>query len=908
MNDAIGPLVKTKLFVPHSRWELIQRPRLIMRLNDGLKSTLTLVSASAGCGKTTVLSEWARQIQLPVAWLTLDESDNDLTRYLLYLVSALQTIFPGIGETVKGTLRSPQLPPVEPLLAVLINEITEGTNNAFLLILDDYHVIKTQSIHQAMTFLIDHIPPQLHLVIATRADPPLPLARLRGRGQLTELRAADLSFMPDEAAAFFNQTMGLQLPEDHIAALEARTEGWIVGLQLAALSMKGRKDSGEFIAALSGSHHYILDYLMEEVLRGQPEAVQTFLLRTCVLDALCGSLCDAVLFEEGAGATGKDNQPSHAILAYLEQNNLFIVSLDDSRGWYRYHHLFADLLRSLINRFDVGQIAEIDLRASRWYEHHDMITEAIHHALRAGDRERAAELIERNSMRMLMDGEMMTVLTWLTALPEELVCSRPWLSVYHAWVLVLTSKLDDIERRLAEAARSLASFPASDRHILGHMAAIRAYAASKRNDPLQAIALSHEALQNLAPDDQPLRGLISFILGMASLVKGDLLRACPALEEAGRLSRLSGSLHMAIPAYCALGAQELILGQLHKSEETFLAALRLAMTASIAVKPGRKVSPLAMRAFCELSKLHYEWNHLTEALQYAHDSVELGQKWGNPEANVRAYTVLAQVLQTQGNLEEAKDALQHAVQTVHRHNLSSWSAGEVNDCQIRLWLDPLKGNPSAAARWAEAHDSILQKDSELPYIQEIEHIALARVLLALGRYEDALVLLNRLNIQTETGRRVSRVIQILVLKAVALSASGEQENAILTLEKALSLGEPEGFTRTFLDEGAPVAGLLKKIVAVRHPPSLAYIRRLLSCFGIEQDDQGSSECGLIESLSERELEVLRLMAAGHSNGEIAQKLVIAISTVKRHINHIFGKLGVTTRVQAMVKAREFRLI
>ncbi len=957
------PLLKTKLFMPQVRPEVIERSRLISQLNAGRHSPLTLVSAPAGFGKTTLLAEWAtlqkdeggrrkdenkepenelhpssltRSVHpFKVVWLSLDEGDNDLARFFTYFITALQNVLPGVGEAALLAFRSPQPPPVETLLTRLINEIASEATS-FALVLDDYHLIKARPIHQAMTFLLDHIPAPLHLVIATRTDPPLPLARLRGRRQLTELRAADLRFTTEEAATFLNRVMDLPLSSEDVAALEARTEGWIVGLQLAALSMVGRDISRipDFIAAFTGSHHYVLDYLAEEVLQRQPEAVQTFLLYTSILDRLCGPLCDAVL---GRGAEGQGSRgetfitpaplhpctpaSSQETLEYLEQNNLFIIPLDDERRWYRYHHLFADLLHSQLNRLYPGLAPELHRRASQWHEGNGLMNEAVQHVLAANDWPKAADLVGQYAWPLFNQGEMMTLLGWLTALPEELIRTRPNLCLYHAWILVLTGQVEAVEPRLQQAEQHLPqpATSAESREMLGHVAGIRAYVASLKGEAAHGVALAHQALHYLPEHDLMTRSVINTILGTSSLLAGDVLGACQALTEAGEMARAVDNIQTAVAALIILAAQQMVLGRLHQAAETLQTALDLTT--------GRegKFLPLAGSVYWGLSKLHYEWNNLEAATCYAEESLETGKLLGTSELLTGAPLALARARRARGDLDGAYEAFQQADQFVRQHKVLPWDVAGVEAGRVWLWLAPGGGDRAAAARWAEARENVLQTEGELPYPQEREHLALVRVLLALERSDDALDLLARLSVAAKAGRRMGRVIEMLVLEAVARQARGELKPAISLLEQALALAEPEGYIRTFVDEGTVVASLLRRIAARDREAGgrrKEYIHKLLTAFEkdtnvrLDGKDEKSfhpsreafSLHPLGEPLSEREVEVLREMAAGLSNVEIAQRLVIATSTVKRHINHIFSKLGVTTRIQAIVKAKELGLL
>ena len=524
------PLLATKLYIPPLRPNVVSRPRLLERLNEGLHRKLTLISAPAGFGKTTLLSAWVEGIDRQVAWLSLDEGDSDPARFLTYLVAALQTIAPNIGEGVMRVLQSPQPPPIESILTALLNEITTIPDH-FVLVLDDYHVLDAKPIDNALTFLLEHLPPQMHLVIATREDPQLPLARLRARDTLTELRVTDLRFTPSEAAGFLNQVMGLDLSAEDITALETRTEGWIAGLQLAAISMQGQKDTTSFITSFTGSHHFVLDYLVEEVLQQQPERVQNFLLRTSILDRLCGSLCDAVLLDPNASG--------QATLEYLERANLFIVPLDNERRWYRYHHLFADLLRQRLHQSTDSStgderdgVAELHRRASQWYEDNSLTIEAFHHAVAANDVERAERLVEGEGMPLQFRGPMISVLNWLESLPTTILDARPSLWVTYASALTMTGQpISSVEEKLqaAEAALQEAEQDDKTRDLVGHIAAIRAMLAIPANQVETMIAQSRRALEYLHPNNLPVRATAALDAGICLPAPGRPCSGQPGL-------------------------------------------------------------------------------------------------------------------------------------------------------------------------------------------------------------------------------------------------------------------------------------------------------------------------------------------------------------------------------------------
>src|SRR5437588_1521367 len=570
------PILATKLYIPRLRPNVVSRPRLIERLHEGLHRNLTLIAAPAGFGKTTLVSEWLAGGARPTAWLSLDEGENDPARFLTYLVAALRTIAPTLGEGVLGALQSPQPPPPEAMLTALLNDLTTISDH-LVLVLDDYHVLDAKAVDHALTFLLEHLPPQMHLVIATREDPPLPLARLRARGHLTEVRAADLRFTPSEAAAFLNQVMGLDLSAEDIAALERRTEGWIAGLQLAAISLQGREDVPGFIRAFTGSHHFVLDYLLEEVLGQQDARLQTFLLHTSILHRMSGPLCDAVLLDPSASG--------QATLEHLERANLFLVPLDNERRWYRYHHLFADLLRQRLHQSFVSspgdaesQVNELHRRASVWYEDHGLEIEAFHHAVAANDVEHATRLVEGKGMPLQFRGAVTPVLHWLESLPKTVLDARPSLWVMYASALSMTGQLTGVEPKLqaAEAALQGAEPDDQTRNLVGHIAAIRPLLAAAQNQVETIIAQSRRALEYLHPDNLAVRTATIWKLGIAYQLQGQRAAASQAYAEAIAVSEASGNLIIHISAAVGLGNVQESENLLYVAVQTYERILRFA--------------------------------------------------------------------------------------------------------------------------------------------------------------------------------------------------------------------------------------------------------------------------------------------------------------------------------------------
>src|SRR6266571_3711586 len=696
------PILATKLYLPRLRPHVVIRPRLLERLNEGLHRKLILIAAPAGFGKTTLVSEWVEGIEQPTAWLSLDEEDNDPILFLTYLVAALQTIAPNIGEGVSGVLQSPQPPPTASILTALLNEITTIPDH-FVLVLDDYHVIDAKPVDHALTFLLEHLPPQMHLVIATREDPQLPLARLRARGQLTELRATDLRFTPSEAAGFLNQGMGLNLSAEDIARLSTRTEGWIAGLQLAAISMRGHQDTTNFITSFTGSHHFVLDYLVEEVLQQQPESIQTFLLRTSILDRLCGSLCDAVLFTpSGSG---------QATLEYLEHANLFLVPLDNERRWYRYHHLFADLLRQRLQQRsasspgdEVGDVTELHRRASLWYEDHGLSMEAFHHAAAANDVARAERLIEGEGMPLHFRGAGAPVLNWLESLPRTALDARPSLWVTYASTLLFSGKNTAVEQKLQAAEAALQGTEPDDRttDLVGRIASMRATLAVIQHDVETIITQSRRALEYLHPDNLPVRTATTWTLGYAYQLQGNRAAASQAYTEVISIGKSFGDSIYTLAATINLGQLQEADNQLYLAAESYRRSLQLA---------GDPPQRMACEAHLGLARVCYEWNDLEAALAHGQQSAQLARQI--IVDTFAAYGVfLARLKLAQGDVSGATAVLDEAEAFVRRHSFV-FRMPDVAAAQVLILLH--QGNLAAAAHLAQTHD--------LPISQARVHLA-----------------------------------------------------------------------------------------------------------------------------------------------------------------------------------------
>lgn len=878
------PLLATKLYVPPPRPGLVSRPHLVARLNEGLAAgrKLTLLSASAGFGKTTILSEWISvnaetRIHSRVAWLSLDESDSDPFRFLGYLIAALQNLQPELGLPALVALQTPQPPPMTGLLTGLLNEIAT-LSGKFILVLDDYHSLDSEPIDQALTYLLDHLPPQLHLVIASREDPDLPLARLRARGQLTELRAADLRFTPAEAAEFLNCVMGLNLSEAEVAALEVRTEGWIAGLQLAALSLQGQTDPASFIESFTGSHRFVLDYLMEEVLQRQPPHLQNFLLRTSSLDRMCGPLCDAVL--------GNPFQPSTFTLEALERANLFLVPLDTERRWYRYHHLFGELLRKRLGQsLTPGDMDELHLRASAWYEANDLPFDAFRHATAANDIERAERLTGHPAIGLHFRSVATAILEWLASLPQAELEAHPRLLVRSATLSLVVGKTSGVEEKLqaAEAILQTTELNAQSRDLLGQVACARATLALTRYDPATMIIQARRALELLSPENLPFRFTANWALTTAYIFQGERAAAVRASQEGIAISEQSGDTFSRILATSNLGQAQELENQLPEAAETYRSVLALF---------GDYPQPNAEEAYLGLARIHYEWNDLDAAEMYAQHALQQARLYDRAiDRFILSEVFLAQLKLARGEVDGAAAMLAKTEQVARQKNFLL-RLPEIAAAQVLILLK--QGNASAAADLARQFD--------LPLAQ-------ARALLAQGDSANALAVLEPYRQQVEAKAWQAERLKVLALQALALYLNGEKAPALQALGEALALAEPGGFIRLFLNEGEAMRWLIADFRAaiIKAPHNLlAYANKLLAAFESQAPNHQISQSANL--LSPRELEILRLIANGLTNEQVANRLYLSLYTVKAHVRNIFAKLETATRTQAVARARELGLI
>jgi len=884
-------LLRTKLYIPPVPEEIISRPRLIERLNTAVKGKLTLVSAPAGFGKTTLLSDWAHRMLPPrpqaparIAWLSLDKDDNDPDRFWNYVIGALQTVGKELGRVSSEMLNSKSRPPLKSIVSTLINEIAESPF-AVALVLDDYHTIETPTIHETLAFLIDHMPRQIHLVIAGRADPPLPLARLRVRGQITELRSPDLRFTLEETRAFLNESKGLSLSNESLAVLEGRTEGWIASLQMAAVSLQGRRDAPDFIRTFSGTHHYIMDYLVEEVLDRQEPPVRQFLLETSILDRLSGPLCDAV--------TGGSN--SQEMLERLLHANLFLIPLDEERIWFRYHQLFADLLRNQLRRVSPELFLILHRRACDWFEKEGLTTEAVHHALAAKDLSHAADLIERVAIPIIIEGRYSSLRRWLSLLPEDIIATRPWLLVSLASVRLTSGKFDSVEQLLNSAGTLMtephaASRTPAERDALRHyITAVRAMLACVRGDVPRIIELGTDALAHLPPDQSTARCLIFFDLGVAHWLKGDMDRALSYFNEAIALGTASRNFFIALVAMGYAADIQIMYGRLDE-------AIRIserAITLSTEWGAGFPL-PAASYAHMSLAKALYHRNRLNEAMREGLRGIEFSTEGSETTVDLMALPVLALLSRLEGKTGPIGEALERA------RRIAFASQNPFIVALAEAWLARLalfKGDLAQASHWADSCGIDLQEVPDA--CREAAYLTLVRVRLARRQTQGLSEALEPLRQRAQSEGRIGSLIEILALESLALHAEGHFGEALVKIEEALSLAEPQGFVRVFMDEGAPMQNLLTGARSKGLHPYTETLLKACPTFPPSPPTAG---------LSRREIEVLRLIAAGASNREIAERLFLSIGTVKKHTDNIYAKLGAHKRTLAISRAREMGLM
>jgi LuxR family maltose regulon positive regulatory protein len=906
-------LLASKLYFPPHRPNLVQRPHLLESLNAGLSGKLTLVSAPTGFGKTTAVSEWIRNTGLPAAWLSLDKNDNDLSRFLIYFIAALQSIDPDIGVDVQAALEESPSPHFEILLTRLISEI-EGLPAKSIMVLDDYHLIDSKPVHDVINFLIEYLPPTIHMVISGRTDPPLPISRLRVRGEVNEVRTPELRFTQKEVAAFLNDLMGFDLSADGIAALEARTEGWVASLKLAALSMQGRDDWPEFIAEFSGSHRYVIDYLVDEVMARQPDEVQTFLRRTSILERFCASLCEYVV----GGSKNMD------IIDYLDRSNLFLIPLDDHREWYRYHHLFADFLGQRLRESERDRIPELHRRASQWYENEGLVDGAIQHALAAGDVEGAIRLVDGIAADLIVRRESNKLLKLIEQLPADRCQDYPLLCVWHAWGMLFLGQLDAVEPILQNAETNQSKAPGIP--FPGYVTTVRAYLANLEGDLLKSINLTEQALEEMSkatPDRITLifKGAAVIWLGMNHRLLGNLDKARQLLMEAAGLNQKAGNFYAALASFEQLAKLAVIRGQLQQALDLYRSGLKLAQNW---IDMGDKTQGSLIAAAgpqLGLGTVLYQLNDLAGAVTHIQRSVdlfELGELWGK----MHAYTMLAYLKQAKGEFETSAELFRKACTIeetiiVRQSNTTDLpSLAQLGILLSRAGSEMAHLLTDTRRRFenlgVHANDEV-DFSSPAGYLRELIYSDLARLLIAMDRAAEALPLLTRLLEAAISMERHGDEIRYLALIALAQYALGNTQTALDSLGQAMTLAGPQGYVRLFVDEGKPMAELLLFAISQNIAPD--YASKLLAAFpkdilGAVQIDKELTVNTqmLVEPLSEREIEVLRLMAEGHKYKEIAERLVVSINTVRHHTRNVYGKLDVNNRTQAIGRAKDLNLL
>jgi LuxR family transcriptional regulator, maltose regulon positive regulatory protein len=904
-------LLATKLHVPRPQPGFVARSRLTARLDEGLAQRLILVCAPAGFGKTALLAAWASGGKRPVAWLSLDEGDNDPARFWRHVAAALERASPGISARV-GALLGPSPQTFEGVVTALINELSErSAADQALLVLDDYHLIGAEPVHTTVGFLLDHLPPGLALVLATRSDPPLRLGRMRARGELAELRADDLRFTTAEAAALLRDAAGPARPGltgGAVEALTAKTEGWAAGLRLAGLSLQSADDADAFVAAFSGSHRFVLDYLAEEVLDRQDAQVREFLLETSVLERLSGDLVDAV-----TGRTG-----GQAMLEWIEQAGLFLVPLDEVRGWWRYHHLFAELLRARLQQEQSGRPVALHRAAAAWHAERGLADDAVRHAVAAGELEQAAELIERHFDAVYFTGEVATLRQWLAAIPDALALSRPRLTLATAFMALTGGDVAAAQTAIgalpADSAGADDSFLPSvgaDASFIANVPAAaaiaRAWLAYLHGDADAMARFAAQARARLHDDEWLLSSIYRLNLALTDWLRGRFDDAEAHFTAATAGWRTTGQLTLAAQGWHHLGQIRRAQGNLDAALDAYGELLR------IATSPGRAPSPVAGIGYVGIAEVHHQRGDLAAARRELALGLPLCRQLSENLVLASGLATLAWIRQAEGDIAGSREAIAEA----GRVGPSAAAVGLLNAVPAqRARLQLAQGDVASAARWAR--ESGLSPDGEPDYAREREWLVLARVLLAQAEPGSALGLLDRLLDVAQGQGRTGSVIEIRALRALALAADGERAAAVTELAAALALGARQGYVRVFADEGPPMAALLDDVaaaqreghVAARQVP-LGYLAAVLRACGPAPDAKpaaGAAVPGLIEPLTAREMQVLERLAAGSPNQRIADDLVVTVDTVKKHVTHVLGKLAAGNRTEAVARAREIGLI
>jgi LuxR family maltose regulon positive regulatory protein len=889
-------LLSTKLYIPTPRKNLVPRPRLIEQLDAGQDDKIILISAPAGFGKTTLLVEWIQSNEKLFAWLSLDEGDNNQKRFFTYLIAALQQIDETVGDGILPLLEATGEPPIEPLITTLINNLL-STGEEFYLVLDDYHLITNEEIHNAISFMLEHIPPNAHIVISGRVDPPITISRLRARDQMTEVRPNDLRFVESEGKTFLNDLSGLELSPEDISALVSRTEGWITGLQLAALSMQDRQDKGEFVAAFSGSHHYIIDYLVDEVVALQSDEVRSFLYRTSLLNRFCAPLCDTVL------GISDSNRTIH----YIDEANLFLIPLDDERQWYRYHHLFAEFLYQRLLENEPENVPQFHHQASIWFERNGFLVEAINHALEGKEFSRVAELVESVGPEMMMHSEFDQLASWLDAIPQEQVNSWPWLCIIRAWMCQRWAQFDEGEKYLqsAEQALKLETTPEpmdGVEVIRGQICALRSLFSLSKGQIPPAVEYANLALAYL-PEGYFNRPVAADALGIALKVSGDYDGAIQLFGEARKDSLAVGNRILAQAITMELGITYFNQGKLYRAADTFREAI------SYTYQETQIKIPYASGASVYLAAILYEWNDLDEAMVHVEEGIQIGLQAKMVDAVTIGYGIRARVFLAQGDLEAALTTCQQAEKMMSDiPDLEHETIILVLDSRVRLLIAADKLHE--ASRIIQEHG--LDVNSEIINYFPFGHLVLSRLLIHLGRentegnhLSDAADLLIRLKEIIISSGCKGEIVKLLILEALVFEAQDSSNQAVASLEEALSLAKSEGYLRTFVDEGEPMRELLR--VAYSQGISKEYVSRLLAAYKLRQIRPKTTSQFLVEPLTDRELEVLKLLRTELTGPEIAQELSVSLNTLRTHTKNIYSKLSVTNRRAAVHKAEELDL-
>jgi len=899
-NHKRDVLLATKIGIPRIRPDILPRSHLIGRLEEATSRDFVLVSTPAGFGKTTLLASWAKRTERPLTWLSLDPDDNDPGRFWRYIVAAVDRVHKGIGEQALSLLNASAQPTPKAIVTALLNELAARPDE-LVLVLDDYHLIESHAVHDSLAFLLEHLSPTMHVVIASRSDPPIPLARFRARGQLAELRAADLRFTFEEAAGLLRRVWGLNLPEESIAALEARTEGWVSGLQLAALSLRGASDPARLIQRFTGSHRYILDYLTEEVLDQQSDEVRSFLLQTSVLEQLSGELCDVLT----------DRSDGQELLSHLERANLFLVPLDEQRHWYRYHQLFADLLRARLQEADPQRLPELHRKAAAWYKEYGLVSDALRHGLAASEAVWAARILEQHVEEILRRGEGETLRGWLAALPQEVVRARPRLALAQVIAAFNAGRLAAAEPLLEDAEQALATAPSEPyepsigkamsmlANVPASIALLRAAMAALRGDAERTTELVRRAQAHLAEDEPGPRISVRWNLAQADWMRGRLAEAERAFAGIVAEGREAGEPHLTLTASSVLGRIQRAQGRLQAALRTYQAGLEFA------ARTGPTLVLSAAVAHVGLAEVFYERNQLEQALRHAGEGISRGRQLTTTQTLASGLVTLAWIRQAMGDGAGAREAIDEAYQVMPNLEIVALH-NPVPAERARLLL--AQRDVKEAAGWVEERG--LEAEDKPGYAREREYLVLARYLLSQNRPDRALALLERLGAAAKAQARMGGLIEIHLLQALGFQAAGKADQAIKVLAQALLQAEPEGYIRTFVDEGRPMAALLHR--ALSRGVSADYTTRILAAFPfVDQAIQPSPApvpASFNEPLSERELEVLRLLASGASNQEIAEELSIALTTARKHVSNIIGKLGVTNRTQAVSRGRDLGLL